>query len=419
MNAAFYDRSTTADGIEVLTETIDAVRSVAVGIWVRVGSRDEAPHEAGMSHFMEHMAFKGTPKRSAQEISAHFERLGAEFNAFTSKEYTCFFVRVIDERFEEAFEVLADMVSNASLAEDAILSEREVVLEEIARHDDTPDDAVHDLFAAELLKGHPLGEEVLGTRQTVGAFDRPLAVSFKQRHYTTGTVLVAAAGNVAHERVRDAATRWLALPKAERPTRALSQPSARPGLAVVTRDTEQAHICWGVPGLPAGSDQRFVIAVLDGIFGGGMASRLFQEVREKRGLAYAVYSYHSLYLDAGEFVVYAGTRPDNAREVVRIVSEEAARLASDGVSDEELERVRENMKGQLVLSLENTRSRMTRLGKSAATDTEILSIDELVARIDAVTASDVHALAQSLFSQPKTLAMIAPLQADAVADLVQ
>lgn len=418
MSTTFYDRSTTADGIEVFSETIDAVRSVAVGIWVRVGSRDEAPHETGMSHFMEHMAFKGTPTRSAQDISAHFERLGAEFNAFTSKEYTCFFVRVIDERFEEAFEVLADMVSNASLAKEAIFSEREVVLEEIARHDDAPDDAVHDLFAAELLDGHPLGEQVLGSRTTVGAFDRPLAVSFKQRHYTTGTVLVTAAGNISHERVRLAATRWLTLPRAERTERFLSQPNARPGIRVITRDTEQAHICWGVHGLPAGSDERFVLAVLDGIFGGGMASRLFQEIREKRGLAYAVYSYHSMFLDTGEFVVYAGTRPDNAREVVRLVGQEAARLASDGVSDEELERVRENIKGQLVLSLENTRARMTRLGKSAATDTEILSTDELIARVDAVTAIDVHGLAQKLFSQPKTLAMIAPLHADAVADLV-
>ncbi|MDI6844176.1 MAG: pitrilysin family protein [Anaerosomatales bacterium] len=418
MGDAFYERSTTADGVEVFTETIDAVRSVAVGLWVRVGSRDEAPHEAGMSHFMEHMAFKGTPARTAQEISAHFERLGAEFNAFTSKEYTCFFARVIDERFDDAFEVLADMVSNASLAEDAIVSEREVVLEEIARHDDAPDDAVHDLFSAELLKGHPLGEQVLGRRETVGAFDRDMATAFKQRHYTAGNVIVAAAGNVSHDRVVSAAERWLQLPAKGTQQRTLAQPQPAPRLAVVTRDTEQAHMCWGVPGLAARSEERFVLAVLDGIFGGGMASRLFQEIREKRGLAYAVYSYHTLFLETGEVVVYTGTRPENAREVVKIVSEEAARLAADGVSEDELDRVREHVKGQLVLSLENTRSRMTRIGKSAVTDTELLSIDELIAKIDAVTAEDVHQLARRLFEQPKTLAMIAPLQADAVADLV-
>ncbi|GAV31312.1 predicted Zn-dependent peptidases [Coriobacteriaceae bacterium EMTCatB1] len=419
MGDAFYERSTTADGVEVFTETIDAVRSVAVGLWVRVGSRDEAPHEAGMSHFMEHMAFKGTPTRTAQEISAHFERLGAEFNAFTSKEYTCFFARVIDERFDDAFEVLADMVSNASLAEDAIVSEREVVLEEIARHDDAPDDAVHDLFSAELLKGHPLGEQVLGHRETVGAFDRHMATAFKQRHYIAGNVIVAAAGNVSHDRVVSAAERWLQLPAKGTQQRTLAQPQPASRLAVVTRDTEQAHICWGVPGLAARSEERFVLAVLDGIFGGGMASRLFQEIREKRGLAYAVYSYHTLFLETGEFVVYAGTRPENAREVVKIVTEEAARLAADGVSEDELDRVRRHVKGQLVLSLESTRSRMTRIGKSAVTDTELLSIDELIAKIDAVTAEDVHQLARRLFEQPKTLAMIAPLQADAVADLVQ
>lgn len=419
MTAPFYERTLASNGVEVITETIDAVRSVAVGIWVRVGSRDETPSEAGMSHFMEHMAFKGTPTRSAQDISTTFERLGAEFNAFTSKEYTCFFARVIDERLEDAFEVLADMVSNALLAEDAVLSEREVVLEEIARHDDTPDDAVHDLFASALLHGHPLGEPVLGRRETVGAFTSEAVTSFKQRHYTAQNLVVAAAGHVTHARVVECVERWLAVPSAEKADRRLSAPTPAAGLRVVTRDTEQAHICWGVPGIPARSEDRFVLAVLDGLFGGGMASRLFQEVREKRGLAYAVYSYHSLFLDTGEVVVYAGTRPDNAREVVRIVSEEAARLAADGASEEEVHRVKENLKGQMVLSLENTRSRMSRLGKSAVTDTEILSVDELVARIDAVTPGDVHALAQRLFTQPKTIAMIAPLDADAVAEFAR
>lgn len=419
MTARFYERTLASNGVEVITETIDAVRSVAVGVWVRVGSRDETPPEAGMSHFMEHMAFKGTPTRSAQDISTTFERLGAEFNAFTSKEYTCFFARVIDERLEDAFEVLADMVSNALLAEDAVLSEREVVLEEIARHDDTPDDAVHDLFASALLSGHPLGEPVLGRRETVGAFTREAVASFKQRHYTAGNLVVAAAGHVDHARVVACVERWLAVPRSQAGDRRLASPTPAPNLRVVTRETEQAHICWGVPGLPARSDERFVLAVLDGLFGGGMASRLFQEVREKRGLAYAVYSYHSLFLDTGEVVVYAGTRPDNAREVVRIISEEAARLAADGASDEEVHRVKEHLKGQMVLSLENTRARMSRLGKSAVTDTEILSVDELIARVDAVTPGDVHALAQRLFGQPKTIAMIAPLDADVVAEFAR
>ncbi|MCX8006756.1 MAG: insulinase family protein [Coriobacteriia bacterium] len=419
MGAAFYTRTTTSNGVEVLTETIDTVRSVAVGIWLRVGSRDEAADEAGMSHFMEHMAFKGTPTRSAQDISATFEQLGAEFNAFTSKEYTCFFARVIDERFEDAFELLADMVSRASLQEDAVRSEREVVLEEIARHDDTPDDAVHDVFAAALLAGHPLGEPVLGRKETVGAFSREAVASFKERHYTAANAVVAAAGNVSHERVAEAVERWLALPRADAAGRTLKGPAVAPRLSVVTRDTEQAHICWGVPGIPARSEERFALAVLDGLFGGGMASRLFQEVREKRGLAYAVYSYHSLFLDTGEFVVYAGTRPDNAREVVKIVNEEAARLVAEGASDAEVHRVKEHLKGQMVLSLENTRSRMSRLGKSAVTDTEILSIDELIARVDAVTPEHVDSLARSLLERPKTVAMIAPLEGDAVADLVQ
>lgn len=418
MADTFFDKTVTDGGVEVITETIDAVRSAAIGIWFNVGSRDETPAEAGMSHFMEHMMFKGTPTRSAAEISEHFERLGGELNAFTSKEYTCFYARVLDEHVDDAMEVLSDMVVNSLLADDAIVPEREVVLEEISRHDDTPDDAVHELFTSTLMPGHPLGLPVLGQRETVAGFDHAASVSFKDRMYVAGNVVVAAAGNVGHARIVNSVQQHLGLPVGGRIPRPVSEPEVSSTLKVVTKETEQAHICWGVRGIPARSEERFVLSILDSILGGGMASRLFQEIREKRGMAYSVFSYHSLYLDTGQYTVYAGTRPGNAEEVVKLIRAEADNLREHGVTDEELSRAKESMKGQLVLSLESTRNRMTRLGKSEVTQSELLSINELVDRVEAVTSEDVRDLAARLFSQPQVLTMIAPFAQEDVSHLL-
>ncbi|MHB8925635.1 MAG: M16 family metallopeptidase [Coriobacteriia bacterium] len=418
MADTFYDKTVTDGGVEVITETIDAVRSAAIGIWLNVGSRDETPAEAGMSHFMEHMMFKGTPTRSAADISEHFERLGGELNAFTSKEYTCFYARVLDEHVDDAMEVLSDMVVNSLIADEAIVPEREVVLEEISRHDDTPDDAVHELFTATLMPGHPLGLPVLGTRETVGGFDHAASAAFKKRAYVSGNVVVAAAGHVDHARVVDGVERHLRLPVGERTARDKHEADVSSAIKVVTKETEQAHICWGVRGIPARSEERFTLSILDSILGGGMASRLFQEIREKRGMAYAVFSYHSLYLDTGQYTVYAGTRPGNAAEVVKLIRAEADNLREHGVTDAELDRAKESMKGQLVLSLESTRNRMTRLGKSEVTDSELLSMDELVDRVEAVTSEHVRDLAARLFSQPQVLTMIAPFAHEDVSHLL-
>lgn len=417
MADTFYDRTVSDGGVEVITETIDAVRSVAIGIWFAVGSRDEGPAEAGMSHFMEHMMFKGTPTRSAAEISEHFDRLGGELNAFTSKEYTCFYARVLDDHVDDAVEVLSDMVVNSLLADDAITPEREVVLEEISRHDDTPDDAIHELFAATLLPDHPLGLPVLGQRETVGSFDHAASADFHRRHYVTGNVVIAAAGNVRHQQVVDLVDRFLTLPRGPRTPRGEREPEVASALRVIRKETEQAHICWGVRGLRADSDERFAMSILDSVLGGGMSSRLFQEIREKMGLAYAVFSYHSLYLDTGQFTVYVGTRPTNAEQAITLIKREVDKVRRDGITPEELDRSKESIKGQLVLGLESTRSRMSRLGKSAVTNGELLSTDELVARVDAVTSDDIHRLAEKLFSGPEVLAMIAPLDAEDIAHL--
>jgi predicted Zn-dependent peptidase len=416
----FYEKSVLENGVTVLTEPMDTVRSVALGLWFAVGSRNEDPGQEGMSHFLEHMMFKGTESKTAAEISESFDRIGAELNAFTSKEYTCYYSRMVDEHLPEALSSLTDMVSHSLLDGDAIHSERQVVLEEIARHEDTPDDHVHELFASALWPGHPLGRPVLGRSDTVGSFDRDAAVSYLEARYRTGDMVVAASGNASHDELVSLVSEHVTdVPAAEASARPTHDGGTEPRIAVVTKDTEQSHICWGVESLPAGHEDRFVLSVLDSILGGGMSSRLFQEIREKRGLAYAVYSYHALYRETGALTVYVGTRPDNTAEVLRLVEEQVASLVEQGVSDEELHRAKESIKGSLVLGLENTRSRMTRLGKAQVTHGQLLSIDEIVDRIDAVEEDDLARVATAIFGGPHVTAVIGPVPEKDVASALE
>lgn len=412
----FYRETTLDNGVTVLTERIDSVRSVALGIWFSVGSRDEDSPEAGMSHFMEHMMFKGTPTRSAAEISEQFDRIGAELNAFTSKEYTCYYSRVIDEHLPTAVEVLSDMVGHASLTDESCEKEREVVIEEIARMEDTPDDRIHELFAQTLWPHHPIGLPILGSRESVGSFDHAAAAAFRTRHYLTGNCIVAAAGNVDHDALVALVKQHLQLPGGLRSARSASGARATARrISVLTKETEQAHIAYGVAGLSARSPDRFILAVLDAAFGGGMSSRLFQEIREKLGLAYSVYSFHALYQDTGQWTMYAGTRPDNAGKVISLIQAEVDRLLDFGLTADELSRSKESIKGTLVLGLENTRNRMTRLGKNAVTDGEMLSVDEVVARIDEVDLDSAHRVAREMFAGDRVLALIGPYGEDEVA----
>jgi predicted Zn-dependent peptidase len=415
----FYDKTVLDNGITVITETIDAVRSVALGVWAAAGSRDEDPQEAGISHFLEHMMFKGTSTRSAKDISEAFEHLGAEVNAFTSKESTCYYSRVIDRHVPDAFAILADMVVDSVMDEEACRSEREVVLEEISRAEDTPDDKVHDLFAEALWPDHPLGRPVLGRKDTVAAFLPPAVFSYTGRHYRTGDIVVAAAGNLAHEDIVDLATRLLpGLPTGERALRDHSVPAAARHLSVSTKDTEQAHICLGTLGVRADDERRFALSVLDAVLGGGMASRLFQEIREKRGLAYSVFSYSSQYQDTGAFTIYAGTRPDNTEQVVQLITAEVEKVIDAGITTEELDRARESLKGHLVLGLENTNSRMVRLGRAETGSLELLSIDELIERYSAVTLDDVRTVAADTLGGPRTLAVVGPHDEAAIEKLL-
>ncbi len=416
----FYRKTVLDNGVTVMSEPMDTVRSVALGIWFAVGSRDETPQEAGMSHFMEHMMFKGTPSRSAREISEEFDRLGAELNAFTSKEYTCYYSRLVDEHLPIAFEMLADMVVNASLTDESCDSEREVVIEEIARMEDTPDDRIHEVFSNTLWPTHPIGLPILGNRDTVGGFDHRQSVAFRKKHYVAGNCVVAASGNVDHEKLVALTEQFLAeLPAGPRSVRPVAEAAHEARLAVLEKETEQAHICYGVSTMNAHHPDRFALSMLDGILGGGMSSRLFQEIREKRGLAYSVYSFSALYQDTGEFAVYAGTRPDNAEEVIRLIRIEMERIAERGVTTEELERVRQATAGHLVLGLESTRMRMTRLGKNEVTGGEILSADEVLERFNAVTMDDIKRVSSDVLSHDKVLAVIGPFSNDGLAHLVR
>ncbi|PKQ17327.1 MAG: peptidase M16 [Actinobacteria bacterium HGW-Actinobacteria-7] len=405
----FYRKTVLDNGITVMSEPVDSVRSVALGIWFSVGSRDESPPEAGMSHFMEHMMFKGTPSRSAKDISEQFDRLGAELNAFTSKEYTCYYARFVDEHLDTAFELLSDMCVNANLDDESCTSEREVVIEEIARMEDTPDDRIHEIFSHALWPDHPIGLPILGSRQTVGGFDHNQSITFRGKHYLTGNCVVAAAGSVDHDALVALTERFLnGMPVGARTVRPVAEAAGRSQIAVLEKETEQAHICYGVEALNAHHPDRFTLSVLDGILGGGMSSRLFQEIRERRGLVYAVYSFSMLFQDTGQFAVYAGTRPDNAEEVIRLIRTEMEKVAENGVTPEELDRVRQAAKGHLVLGMESTRNRMTRLGKNEVTGGEILSADEIMERFDAVTMDDLRRVSADALTREKVLAVIGP-----------
>ena len=407
----FYEKTVLDNGVTVLSEHMDGVRSVALGLWMRVGNRDERPQEYGMSHFMEHMLFKGTPLRSAADISMAFDSLGAELNAFTTREYTCFYARMIDEHLDDGFEILADMLVNASFAQDDIDLEREVVIEEIARSEDQPEDQVFDLLADALLPGHPLGRPVLGTRENVSRFSTPDMRAYHDEHYTAGNLTVVASGSVDHARLVELAEKWLVhMRQGQRKQRPVQELGPRGRLAVVTKPTEQAHVLVGLPGVSATDPRRYACALADLALGGGMSSRLFQEIREKRGLVYSVYTLTNYYEDLGTFAVYAGTRPENIAEVLQVVREEFARMARGGVSEEELARVRELASGNLVLSMESTRTHMVRLGRLATCGVPLTSIDELLEQYKAVTVEDVNAFAEELLEQQPTVAVVSPCE---------
>lgn len=408
-----YQKTILPSGITVITDHMTSVKSIALGLWFSVGTRDEDAHEAGMSHFMEHMMFKGTPTYSPLDISMHFDRLGAELNAFTSKEYTCYYSRFASDKLRDVLSVLADMVINSEFDREAIVLEREVVQEELVRSIDAPDDYVFELFSQNIIKGHPLSHPILGTKESISSFSHEGCVSYLQKHYSTGNLTVAAAGDIDHEILVDVVTTLFDLmPKQPYKPRNLVQPQSYSGLFVETRDIEQAHIVYGFPWLELGDPRRFASGVLTTALGGSMSSRLFQEVREKRGLVYSIYATQGTYQGAGQWCVYAGTRPSNVSDVVGIIKNELSQFVEKPLSQEELQRNIELISGQLLLSSETTTSHMTRIGKRECLGAEQLSIDEAIDRYRSVTPAEVQDLARSCFNQDPTIAIVSSRSVD-------
>jgi predicted Zn-dependent peptidase len=425
-------RTVLPGGLRVVTEFLPAVRSVALGIWVGVGSRDEDQAHAGATHYLEHLLFKGTRRRTALEISAEMDAVGGEMNAFTAKEYTCYYARVLDADLPLAIDVLSDMVTSSLIEPKDVDAERNVVLEEIAMNEDDPSDSVHEAFTTHLFGDTPLGRPVLGTVDSINAITREQIFEHYLARYTPPHLVVAAAGNLDHdvvvEYVRTAfadaidehQTAWGNTPPAAPRLRggpgALWEgygPAAGSGVKLITRPIEQANLIIGCEALSRTDERRFALGVLNAALGGGMSSRLFQEVREKRGLAYSVYSFASQHADTGLWGIYAGCLPSKADEVLSICSAEVAKVIESGLTDAELSRGKGQVRGGIVLGLEDPSSRMTRIGKSELVYPNLEPVDEILAAIDAVTHDDIRAVAAEVLSRPKVLAVVGPFEEEA------
>ena len=395
-----YVLSELDSGERLITEKVSSVRSVSLGFWIGAGSRDETPARAGVTHFIEHLLFKGTRSYSAQEIAEIFDEMGGELNAATSREHTVVYARVPDRHVERALDVMADMVFSPTFTD--VDSEREVVLEEIAMVEDTPQDLVHDLLAEAVFGGAPLGRPVIGHADVISTVSKRILASYHRQMYTAGNIVLGAAGNLDHDRLisllERAAHQRLEPPAEKTRVRRPLVKEPPPGLRFQSKDTEQYHACVGALGISRSDRRRFAASVLDAILGGSASSRLFQEVREKRGLAYAVYSFASQYTDTGHIGLYVGTREENLDACLRIAAEQISDVAGGNVRPAELQRAKENLKGRVALSMESTSNRMSRLGKALITDTELLSLDRIIAEIDAVEAADVAELASVLLA---------------------
>jgi predicted Zn-dependent peptidase len=411
-------RTVLPGGLRVLSEHVPGSRSVAFGVWVGVGSRDERPSLAGASHLLEHLLFRGTERRDALEIAEVMDAVGGEMNAFTSKEYTCYYARVLDEDLPLAVDVVCDMVTSSLVTAEDVESEREVVLEEMAMHDDDPGDVVHDAFARAVFGDTPLGRPVLGSPASVRALSRTAVSGYYRRRYTLPSMVVAAAGGVDHGRLLRLVRACLAqgraadrlagevLPAPLR--RTTPAPASYSTVVCEERASEQAHLVLGTTGLRRDDPRRFALGVLSGALGGGMSSRLFQTIREDRGLAYSVYSYAASHADTGLFGVYAGCAPGKVGEVVDLVRAELAAVAERGLPDAEVRRSQSAMRGSLVLGLEDTGSRMSRIGKAELVHGELLTTGQLLDRIAAVTPDDVREVAADVLRRPLSLGILSP-----------
>lgn len=391
-----YQTVTLENGVTILTEDVPHVRSVVVGVWVGVGSRDEHPVLAGISHFIEHMVFKGTERRTARNIAEALDAVGGQLNAFTTKEYTCYYARVLDEHFDLAVDILQDMLFHSRFTPGDIDRERNVIIEEIKMYEDAPDELVHDVFATTIWQGHALGRPIIGTVEVIQNLSRQDILDYYQQHYKPNNLVVAVAGNIDHSRVVDKLRPIFGQLKGDRVPRQLVHPVPRREITCRAKDTEQVHLCIGAPGLPLEHEHIYVFQLVNTILGGGLSSRLFQEIREQRGLVYSVYSYHSSYHDAGLFCVYAGLSKQNVALVMDLIFQEIRDIQQNGVTPEELQRAKEQLIGNLWLSLESVSTRMSRLAKSQLYLGKVVPPEEVAARVNRITGEEVKELAREM-----------------------
>ncbi|HAG11694.1 MAG TPA: peptidase M16 [Desulfotomaculum sp.] len=401
-----YRQAILDNGVYVLTEDMPNVRSVVVGIWADVGSRDEPPDAAGISHFIEHLMFKGTQQRTARDIAEALDAVGGQLNAFTTKEYTCYYARVMDEYFDLSLDVLVDMVLGSRFLTEDIDRERNVIAEEIKMYEDTPDELVHDVFTSAIWQEHALGRPIIGEVSIIESLDRSRILSYYQTYYSPANLIVAVAGNIRHQEVVEKVGAVLGSVSGAKLTRQGNMPVSNSKMICRKKDTEQVHLCIGVPGLPMDNENIYAVQLLNTILGGGISSRLFQEVRENRGLVYSIYSYHTSYHDAGLFCIYAGLSKNNVLPVSELVFKEIKAIRENGITEAELQRSKDQVKGNLFLSLENVTTHMSRLAKSKLYLERFVTPEEVADRISKVTRDEVRDVARAIL-MPESLAIAA------------
>ena len=401
------NRYSCKNGVRIVLENIPTVRSVAIGVWIGTGSRNEDPQTNGISHFLEHMFFKGTKNRSAKEIAESFDSIGGQVNAFTSKEYTCYYAKVLDTHAQFALDVLADMFFNSTFVEEELNKERNVVLEEIKMYDDTPDDIVHDLLSRAIYGNHPLGYPILGTEETLNTFTSETLKDYIHNRYTPENVVISIAGNVSDKFILEV-EKYFGSYVGGNSSTPENIPVFQSNRLSRKKETEQAHLCLGFEGLKIGHEDVYSLIILNNILGGSMSSRLFQEVREQRGLAYSVFSYHSAYQDNGVVTVYGGTGAKQLDVLYETIQETLEKLKQDGITEKELNNSKEQLKGSLMLGLESTNSRMSRNGKNELLLKRHRSLDEIIEQIDQVTKQSVDGMATSVFTDKYSVSLISP-----------
>lgn len=411
-----YNKTVLENGVRVVTEDLPGVRSVAIGLWIENGSRFEEQNEAGISHLIEHLLFKGTEKRTAREIAESIESVGGQLNAFTSKEYTCYYARVLDEHLPLAVDVLSDMYFSSLFREDDLEREKGVVQEEIRMYEDTPDEYIHDLFSQTIWDGHPLGRPVIGTMDSVAGFTQHEILNYYRKHYQPSNLVVALAGNLRHEQVLDLIRPVFESATAGEAIHDKKPPRTTAGIKSFPRPLEQVQFCLGVPALSQYEERIYPLQILNSVLGGGASSRLFQQIREQRGLVYSIYSYYMTFFDTGLLTIYAGTNPANFPEVLDLTWQEMSRMVEKGISQEELVNTREKVKGSLLLASESVNHHMNRLGKTELIYQRLVTPDEIIRKISQVTPEEVRDLARELLDPARyTLTILGVPEGDRLA----